>query len=87
VFVLFCRYLYIIYLLNIFTYILYFSEKQSKEKVDFKYGYHPSQIAPYSLADSKRFIKIIFPAIRTVFQFIVITFLNHDLIIKLIITK
>lgn len=47
------------------------AEKQSKEKVDFKFGYHPSQIAPYSLADSKRFIKIIFPAIRTVFQFIV----------------
>ncbi|XP_029341770.1 transformation/transcription domain-associated protein isoform X2 [Acyrthosiphon pisum] len=47
------------------------AEKQSKEKGDFKYGYHPSQIASYSLADSKRFIKIIFPAIRTVFQFIV----------------
>lgn len=43
--------------------------------MDFKYGYHPSQIAPYSLADSKRFIKIIFPAIRTVFQFIVIIFM------------
>ncbi|XP_025202207.1 transcription-associated protein 1-like [Melanaphis sacchari] len=45
--------------------------KLTKEKEDFKYGYHPSQIAPYSLADSKRFIKIIIPAIRTVFQFIV----------------
>lgn len=47
------------------------AEKQLKEQEDFKYGYHPSQIAPYSLADCKRFIKIIIPAIRTVFQFIV----------------
>jgi len=59
---------------------LYFLEKQSKEKMDFKYGYHPSQIPPYSLADSKRFLKIIFPAIRTVFQFIVIIFKSFDIL-------
>jgi len=59
--------------MNISIYF-FFLEKQLKEQEDFKYGYHPSQIAPYSLADCKRFIKIIIPAIRTVFQFIVIIF-------------
>lgn len=61
------------YLTNI-IYIYIFLEKQLNEQEDYKYGYHPSQIAPYSLADCKRFIKIIIPAIRTVFQFIVIIF-------------
>lgn len=65
--------IYFTYLLYYIT-LLYFLEKQSNENMDYKYGYHPSQIAPYSLADSKRFLKIIFPAIRTVFQFIVIIF-------------
>lgn len=52
----------------------FFLENRSKAKEDFNYGYYSSQITPYSLADSKQFIKIIFPAIRTLFQFIVIIY-------------
>lgn len=67
-------------LLNIFYIIkilFYFLENQSKEKQkEFIYGYHSSQIAPYTLADCKRFVKIIIPAIRTLFQFIVTTYFS-----------
>lgn len=36
------------------------------------YGYHSSQIPSYTIADCKRFVKMIIPSIRTLFQFIVI---------------
>lgn len=50
-----------------------FSENQSKVNLtEFMYGYHSSQITLYTTEDGKRFIKIIIPAIRTLFQFIVI---------------
>lgn len=35
------------------------------------YGYHSSQILPYTITDCKRFVKMIIPSIRKLFQFIV----------------
>ncbi|VVC36854.1 Hypothetical protein CINCED_3A003660 [Cinara cedri] len=46
-------------------------EYQSDRNQEFMYGYHSSQIQVYTVYDSKRFIKIVIPAIRTIFQFIV----------------
>lgn len=58
---------------------MFFSENQSKEKQkEFVFGYHSSQIAPYTISDSRRFIKIIIPAIRTLFQFIVIILFLYE---------
>lgn len=49
-----------------------FSENRSKvNQTEFMYGYHSSQIPLYTMEDGKRFIRIIIPAIRTLFQFIV----------------
>lgn len=53
-----------------------FLENLSNEKqLKYIYGYDSSQIVPYTITDCKRFMKIIIPAIRTLFQFIVIFFL------------
>lgn len=46
-------------------------EYQLDSNQEFMYGYHSSQIDVYTLYDSKRFINIIIPGIRTIFQLIV----------------
>ncbi|XP_050530942.1 transcription-associated protein 1-like isoform X2 [Daktulosphaira vitifoliae] len=50
------------------------AECQLREKErKFSFGYHSSQIIPYTSADCNRFIKTIIPAIKTILQFIVKT--------------
>lgn len=56
----------------------FFIENQANGKhKEFTFGYHSSQIVPYSITDSKRFVKIIVPGIKNIFQHIVIIFSIH----------
>jgi len=62
--------------LNLTLFIIYlFLDYQAKiNHKEFIYGYHSSQLPPYTIADCRRFINIIIPAIKTLFQFIVTIF-------------
>lgn len=59
------------YIILFENYFIFLENQSRVNQTEFMYGYHSSQIPLYTTEDGKRFIKIIIPAIRTLFQFIV----------------